>query len=126
MARNAFVISEEHHPLSVRRDVRKPVIEIIMRNLLLLAPIGMHAPDLHVPGALGIEINKFPVRRIFWPVVQSLGGGPPRLLAARRRNRIDIKIARRLARGTPGPCRPRASRARTKVISPWFAGASRP
>src|ERR1700722_5996057 len=93
MPRNALVISEKHHPLSVGRDVWKPVVEIVMRNLLLLASIRMHAPDLHMPGAFGIEVDIFPTWRILRSVVQSLGGGQSHLVAARRRNRVDIEIA---------------------------------
>src|SRR5580658_407997 len=93
MARDALVISKKYHPLSIRRDVREPVIEIVVRDLLLLASIRMHAPDLHVPGAFGIEVNEFTVRRIFRAVVQSLSGSQSRLISASHRNRIDIEVA---------------------------------
>src|SRR5580693_9828675 len=74
-------------------DVWKPVIEIVVRNLLLLASIRAHAPDLHMSGSFGIEVDIFPIWRILRSVVQSLSGGQSHLVAARRRNRIDIEIA---------------------------------
>src|SRR5436309_1951111 len=55
-------ISEKHHPLAVRRNMRKPIILFVEENLLLLATVGLHAPDLHVAGALGVEVNIFTVR----------------------------------------------------------------
>src|ERR1700722_18705132 len=90
-------ISEENHPLAVWRDVRKPVIEIIGEDLLLLASVGFHSPDLHTAGALGVEINIFTVRRIFGTIVEAFGGREPCLFSAGRRNRIDIEVSLTLA-----------------------------
>ena len=39
---------KKREPLSVGRGVRKPVVGFIGSQLLLLAAIGFHAPDLHV------------------------------------------------------------------------------
>src|SRR5207247_6694380 len=66
-------------------------------NLLLFASVGSHSPDLHMPGALGVEVNVIPVGRIFRTIVQSLGGRQLLLLAACRGNRVDIEIAVPLA-----------------------------
>ena len=51
----------------------------------------MHAPDLHMPGALGIEVNIIPVRRVLRPVVETFSGGQTRLLSAGRGNRVMSK-----------------------------------
>ena len=40
MPGDALVIRENHHPLSVLRKVRKPVVVIVARDLRLLAAIG--------------------------------------------------------------------------------------
>src|SRR2546427_8751391 len=74
MAFHAGVISQEHHLLPVRRNVRKPIIVSAKSYLPLLASIRAHPPDLHVPGAFGVEVNVFSIWRVFRAVVQSLGG----------------------------------------------------
>ena len=40
MTGDILLIREENHPLSIGRDVREPVIEIVKRDLLLLAAVG--------------------------------------------------------------------------------------
>src|SRR2546429_6933020 len=81
----------------IRRNVWKPIVAIAKRDLFLLASIGPHPPDLHVPGALRVEINVFAIRRIFRAIVQSLGSRKLRLLAPGSGNRVDIKFAVPLA-----------------------------
>ena len=73
MPGDIFFVSEEDHPLAIRRDVREPVVELIRRNLFLAASVRPHAPDLHAAGALGVEVNVVAVRRVLGPVVESLG-----------------------------------------------------
>lgn len=61
MAGDFFLVGEENHLLAIGGEVREPIVEVVEGDLLLLAAIGMHAPDLHVAGALGIEINVFAI-----------------------------------------------------------------
>src|SRR5574341_520622 len=46
-----FEVREEYHPASVPRRVREPVGVGVASELLGLAAVGAHAPDLHVPAA---------------------------------------------------------------------------
>src|SRR3954468_12629049 len=94
------VVSEKDHPLAVRRNVGEPVVKLIREDLFLLAAIGLHAPDLHMPRTLGIEINVISVRRIFGSIIQSFGSGKARLFgscAFCSRNRVDVEISVALA-----------------------------
>src|SRR3984893_11329123 len=97
MAGHVRTVSEEYHPLTIGRNVRKPVIEIVGENLLLLAAIGLHAPDLHMSGAFGVEVDVVAVRRVFGAVIQAFGRGQARLFAARYGDRVNIKVAIALA-----------------------------
>ncbi len=98
VAGHARVIGEKDHPFPVRRNVRKPVVGLIRQNLFLLASVRLHAPDLHPPRALGVEIDELAVRRIFGAVIQSRCGGEADFLPAGYRNRIDIEVAVALPR----------------------------
>src|SRR2546422_5094458 len=40
-------------PLAVGRNVREPVVEAVVRDLLLGGPIGSHPPDLHPSAQIG-------------------------------------------------------------------------
>src|SRR5437899_12271549 len=73
--------------------MRKPIVLLPKCHLFLLASVRAHSPDLHVSRALGVEVNVLPVRRIIGTVIQSLGGGQPRLFSARCRNRIAVELA---------------------------------
>src|SRR5258708_6772777 len=97
MALHARFKRHEYQLLSIRREVRKPIVLFAKRDLFLLASIGAHPPDLHVPGAFGVEVNVLSIGRVFRPIIQSLGGSKSRLLAAGSRNRVDIEIAIPLA-----------------------------
>src|SRR5260370_7742854 len=101
MALHARVKRHEHPLLPIRREVRKPIVLFAKRDLLLFATIRAHPPDLHVPGAFGVEVNVFAVGRVFRPIIQSLGGSKSRLLAAGSWNRVDIEIAIPLADEPP-------------------------
>src|SRR5713101_7535302 len=73
------------------------IILFAKRDLFLLASIRAHPPDLHVPGAFGVEVNVLAVRRVFRAIVQSLGGRQLFLFAARRRNGVDVELTIPLA-----------------------------
>src|SRR6266403_4531003 len=92
MAGYARVIRQKNHLLPIGRNMRKPVVELVEGHLLLLASISPHPPDLHVPSALAVEINIFPVRRIFRAIIEALGLRQLRLFAACGRNRVDIEL----------------------------------
>ena len=97
MASHIRAVGKEYHPLAVGRNVGEPVVEVVGEDLLLLAAIGLHAPDLHVSSTLGVEVNVFAVRRIFGTVIQSLGRGETDLFATGCGDCIDIKFAVALA-----------------------------
>src|SRR5271163_2195990 len=93
MSADVSLIGEEDHPLSVGRNVREPIVVAVGSDLLLFRAVGLHAPDLHHAGALGIEINIFSIGRIFGAVVEALGGGETRFFASGGGNGVDVKIA---------------------------------
>src|SRR5258706_11903722 len=97
MSDDRFVEAQKHHPLSIRRNVREPVVVVVGKYLRLLAPVGLHSPNLHVPGALGIGIDVLTVRRIFRPVVETLGGGQASFFAAVDGYGVNVKLAVALA-----------------------------
>jgi hypothetical protein len=46
--RHDFLKKGQHYdPLTIRRNVGKPVVVFVTGNLLLLASIRLHPPDLH-------------------------------------------------------------------------------
>ena len=61
-----FIVARLFSPLSDWIGVR------LFGYLLLVRAIGMHAPDLHRSGAIGIEVDKFSVRRIIGSVIETL------------------------------------------------------
>src|SRR5438128_12373851 len=93
MAFNVLWVREKNHLRSVRREVGKPVIKFAVCNLRLLASIGAHAPNLHVTGTHGIEIDVFSVWRIFRAVVESFRRREPLFRAALRRDGVNIKFS---------------------------------
>src|ERR1017187_567866 len=97
MAGDVFPVGEKNHPLAVGRNVGKPVVEFVEGNLFLSAAISLHAPDLHVAGAFGVEVNVFAVGRIFGAVVEAGSGGEASLAAAGDRDGIDVELAIALA-----------------------------
>src|SRR5262245_33615610 len=60
---------EKSDLLSVRRKVRKPIIELIVGDLLVLGAVRPDSPDLHRAAARGVEVDVLPIRRILSPVV---------------------------------------------------------
>src|ERR1700687_5546628 len=93
MSDDRFVEAQKHHPLSIRRNVREPVVVVVGKDLHLLAAVGLYSPNMHVPGALGIEINVLPIRRIFRPIVESRCCRQSLLLATFHWNCVNVKIA---------------------------------
>src|ERR1041385_9243603 len=71
MTGHSLVIRQERQPLAVWRRVREPIVELIGRDLFLLRAVGFHSPDLHTPGAFGIEIEPVAVRRVVRAVIES-------------------------------------------------------
>src|SRR5437867_4818266 len=90
---HVLLVGKKDHPLSIRRNMRKPVVVIVVENLLLLAAVSLHAPNLHVPGALRVEINVLTIWRIFRTVVQSFRSCTSSFIASGDGNRVDIKVA---------------------------------
>src|SRR6202035_1586029 len=100
MSCDGLVVGKKYHPISIGRDVRKPVVELIRSNLLLLASVGPHAPDLHAAGPFGIEVDVLAVRRILGAIVQTLRRGQARFFgsgASGSSYRVDIEVAISLA-----------------------------
>src|SRR5208283_472912 len=93
MAGHVGVVGEEDHPLAVGGNVGKPVVVIVGENLLLLAAVGLHAPDLHVTGALGVEVDIFSVRGVFGTVVLALCRGKAGFFTSCRGNGVDVDFA---------------------------------
>ena len=71
----------------------KPVVVRIISQLLLIAAIRSHAPDLHAPTADRTEVDILAVGCIFRPIVQPNGGCELRFLAPINRNTINIIVA---------------------------------
>src|SRR6267378_4933875 len=86
-----------HDPLAVGRDVREPVVEVVVRDLLLPGPVGPHAPDLHPSAAHRVEVDVLAVGRVLRSVVESRHGGEADLVATVDRNLVNIEVAVSLA-----------------------------
>src|SRR5258708_9224931 len=93
MPGDVLCIRQEYHPFSVGRNMREPVVGIVGEDLRLIAAVSVHTPDLHVAGALGIEIDVLAVRRILGAVVQALGRGQASFFAASDGDAVNIKLA---------------------------------
>ena len=66
--------ADEHHELAIRGDVREPVVAAVVGgDLFLLAAIRLHAEDLHLAGAVGIEINVLAIGGEFRAVLAARG-----------------------------------------------------
>src|ERR1700716_3953733 len=97
MAGHVRFISEKHHPLPIGRDVWEPVVEIVGKYLLLIASVRLHSPDLHMACALGVEVNVFPVGRVFRTVIKAFGCSQSGLFAAGCGYLVDVELALALA-----------------------------
>src|SRR5271167_2574797 len=92
MADDVFVEGDENHLLAVGREVREPVVEFAKGDLLLVGALSEHTPDLHVSGALGVEIDVAAVGRIFGAVVEAFGGGETGFTAAFNGDGVDVEV----------------------------------
>src|SRR5215472_16712629 len=72
--------------------MRKPIVEFIRGDLLLISAIGFHAPDLHRAASFRIEVNVLAVRSIVRTVIEAFGGGQSFLYAAVSWHRVNIKF----------------------------------
>ncbi len=97
MAGDALFVGEEDQGLAVGREVREPVVAVVAGDLLLIGPIRLHAPDLHVPGALGVEVNVGAVGRVFRAVVEAGSIGEAGFFAAGDGDGVDVEVAAALA-----------------------------
>src|SRR5262245_19451778 len=73
--------------------MREPVVVLVGRDLLLVAAVGLHAPDLHPAGAIRVEVDGFAVGGELWAVVQPLGRRQAFLLAAFGGNAVYVELA---------------------------------
>src|SRR5258705_1926154 len=73
--------------------MRKPVVELVGRDLLLLAAVGSHAPDLHRAAALGVEINPAAIGGVVRAIVEAFCSREPRLPAAAGSNAVNVELA---------------------------------
>ncbi|MOA00676.1 hypothetical protein D3C78_1200490 [compost metagenome] len=124
MVENVAVIGDEHHLVSLRRRVRKPVAIGAVGDALDGGAIHPHAPDLHQSGAAGIEIDPRTVRRIIRPVIATFAMGQPRLDAAFYIHGVDIEdLIANAAIGEALPVRRPAMPVGGKVFrhQPWRA-----
>src|SRR6266566_4433969 len=92
MSGHVAFISEKNHPLAVGRNVWEPVVIVVGENLLLITAVGLHAPDLHVSGALGVEVNVLAVGRILGTIVETHRGGEACFFSARDWNCVDVEF----------------------------------
>src|SRR6185437_15461298 len=93
MPLNIRIVSEKFQPLTIRRNMREAALEAVVRDLLLIASVRIHPPNLRGAAPLGAEVNVFSIRGIGRAVIYSLGGGQAGFLAARGRNCIDVVVA---------------------------------
>src|SRR6266576_270046 len=84
-------------PLSVGRDMREPVVEAVVGDLLLTAPVRAHPPDLHPSGARRVEVDVFAVGRVLRPIVQTACGGQTDFVATADRNLANVELVVSLA-----------------------------
>lgn len=96
MIARAFFVRQECQLPAVGGWMGKAVFKIIGGQLFLGCAIGFHSPDLRGAGALGIEIDKLAVGRIFRAVFFFRGVGVVgklRFVAANRGNGVNVKRA---------------------------------
>src|SRR5258705_2821200 len=73
--------------------MRKPVVELVGRDLLLLAAVGSHAPDLHRAAALGVEINPAAIGGVVRALVEGFCSREPPLPAAAGSKALNFETA---------------------------------
>src|SRR6516165_11030116 len=72
--------------------MRKPIIGFVKGNLLLLAAVGRHAPNLHPAGAFGVKVDVAPIRRVLRPIVQALGRREAPFRTTGGRDGVDVEL----------------------------------
>src|SRR6266568_7438070 len=97
MSRHFFFVGEKYHQLSIGRNVWKPVVVIVGEHLFLIAPVSLHAPNQHMPAALGVEINVLAIGRILGAIVKTFRGRQPSFISACGWNRVDVELVVALA-----------------------------
>src|SRR5882757_4971862 len=97
MAFYIFVKAKKNHPLSIRRNMREPIVRIVGGYLLLLATVRPHPPDLHLAGPFRVEVDVFAIRGILRPIVESRRCRKAILFPAGRQDRINIEFPIALA-----------------------------
>src|SRR3989449_11273547 len=80
-------------PLAVGRNVREPVVEAVVRDLLLARAIGSHPPDLHPSAPRGVEVDVRAVGRELGSVVQSRRDRETDLLATADGDLVHVQLA---------------------------------
>lgn len=75
--------------MTIRRDVREPISEVVIGDLGELRAVRFDPPNLHEPRSVAIEVNVLSVRRILRAVIEAVAGGQAFLLATLSRNRED-------------------------------------
>ena len=85
MTFHVFFERNENERFTIRRRMREPVVEFVVGELRLLVPVGDHSPEVHAAGAIRVEIDVLPIRRILGAIVEALGGGEPAFRGRRRR-----------------------------------------
>src|SRR5450755_3943277 len=97
MADHFFSIREKNNPLAIRRGMGKPIIKCVGGDLFLRRAVRLHTPDLHLAGALGIEIDVSTVGRIVGAIVETFGGSQASFVAAGYGDGVDVELAVALA-----------------------------
>src|SRR3954447_20777963 len=74
VTRGSFWECQKDKPFAVRRAVRKPVFQVVVRYLFGLFIIhscaaSRHAPDVPTAGAVGVEVDPLAVRRVIGPII---------------------------------------------------------
>ena len=69
------------------------LLKLVERDLLLVAPVRLHPPDLHVARAVGVEVDPLAVRRQLRAVVDAFGRGQPDFLAAIDGDLVEVELA---------------------------------
>src|SRR5687767_59909 len=105
-------VRDDDYPLAVRREVREPVVELVIVGdafggttvllavLLVLGTVGTHAPDLHLARAYGVEVDPLAVRAHFRSVIQPRVVGQVDFLATAVGGRLVYVVL--VAVGGPG------------------------
>jgi hypothetical protein len=94
MTLRAWLVREEGDHFAVGRNVREPVAGVADQELFLRAPVWVHAPNLHVAGAVRLEVDPLTIWGELGHVAlwrkESFG-------ATRDRNCISVEVVAMLA-----------------------------